>query len=92
MYPYLIDNVQYDITPDTGIYLLSVMNYLEKSNYFFIYERERNLLNLTYYDGQYVNVSIRDPAKAVGVHKLSIVNTTSQHLKHPQSIELPPLA
>ena len=52
------------------------MNYMENGNYFFIYERERNLLNLTYYDGQSLIIGVTDHYKAVGNIKLSIVNTT----------------
>lgn len=52
------------------------MNYLEKGNYFFIYQREKNLLNLTYYSGQYVNITIKDPARAVGIQNVAIINST----------------
>ncbi len=76
MYPHLVDKVEYNVKKTTGVYLFSVMNYLEKGNYFFIYEREKNILNLTYYTGQYVNITIKDPAKAVGLQKLSLINSS----------------
>lgn len=81
MYPHLVDQIEYRVGGvDPGIYLFSVMNYLQKGNYFFIYQRDKNLLNLTYYSGQYVNITIIDPAAAVGLQKIAIINSTKTNI------------
>lgn len=80
MYPHKIDQVEYNVGIETGVYLFPVMNYLEKGNYFFIYQRQSNLLNLTYYSGQYINITITDPDKAVGLQRVAIINSTKTNI------------
>jgi len=54
-----------------------MLNYLEKGNYFFIYDQATNLLNLTYYKGVQTNIVVLDIEKAVGNFSIYITNSTN---------------
>jgi len=72
VYPHFIDEITYNRS-NNNISLFSVFNFLQSGNYFFLFDQTNNLLNLNYYKGYEVTVSVKNPELALGNIELLLI-------------------